>query len=200
MRQLIFCFLLFTQVTTVTAEVTPSLNSDVIRERFGSYGVEVLSQNDELRVANLFSGEGNSKVSRTLAVTVFVLPRDSRLDASDQVIRAGGSIGASLRNAGFVVDKRVLLDTEVTTGSGFVALSNNTVGTRAQLKTRVYALYAVEGNEAIPYAVIAEAYHPEHAPPPFDERTTDPILVDSAEKALQHLKALMQEVAVSPAA
>ena len=200
MRKLIFCFLLFTQVATVTAEVTPSLNSDVIRERFGSYGVEVLSQNDELRVANLFSGEGNSKVSRTLAVTVFVLPRDSRLDASDQVIRAGGSIGASLRNAGFVVDKRVLLDTEVTTGSGFVALSNNTVGVRTQLKTRVYALYAVEGNEALPYAVIAEAYHPEHAPPPFDERTTDPILVDSAEKALQHLKALMQEVAVSPAA
>ena len=101
MRQFIFCFLLFTQVATATAEVTPSLNSDVIRERFGSYGVEVLSQSDEIRVANLFSGEANSKVSRTLAVTVFVLPRDSRLDASDQVIRAGGSIGASLRNAGF---------------------------------------------------------------------------------------------------
>ena len=115
MRRLILCFLLVTQVPTVAAEVTPSLNSDVIRERFGSYGVEVLSQNDELRVANLFSGEGNSKVSRTLAVTMFVLPRDSRLDASDQVIRAGGSIGASLRKAGFVVDKRVLLDTEVTT-------------------------------------------------------------------------------------
>ena len=195
-------FILAVLVNLSWAEVTPTLNSDAIKATFGSYGVEVISQSESTRVANLYSLSGDVKICRTLAVTEFVLPMDPALVKAHQLIKAGGSIGATLRSAGFSINKKLLIKTETTAGDEFVSLSHGSVRVGAPLYTKVYALFAQLGDRQIPYAVIAEAYHPEHFPPAHEELSEQPSLKQAADRALATLRATIdqQEIKSSPAA
>jgi hypothetical protein len=168
-------------------EVTPTLNSDAIKATFGSYGVEVIDQAAGTRVANLYSGQGADKVCRTLAVTEFTQPIDEALLESHKKIVAGASIGATLRAAGFTINKKLLIKTEVPANEAFVALANGTTTRGTPLFTKVYALFAEKSDSSIPYAVIAEAYHPAHFPPVHEEVTEQPSLRVAAERALKGL-------------
>ena len=180
-------FILAVLVNSSWAEVTPTLNSDAIKATFGSYGVEVISQGESTRVANLYSLSGNAKICRTLAVTEFVLPMDPALIEAHRLIRAGGSIGATLRSAGFTINKKLLIKTETAAGDEFVSLTHGSVLVGAPLYTKVYALLAQQGGLQVPYAVIAEAYHPEHFPPAHEEFSEEPSLQQAAERALSAL-------------
>ena len=180
-------FILAVLVNSSWAEVTPTLNSDAIKATFGSYGVEVISQGESTRVANLYSLSGNAKICRTLAVTEFVLPMDPALIEAHRLIRAGGSIGATLRSAGFTINKKLLIKTETAAGDEFVSLTHGSVLVGAPLYTKVYALFAQQGGLQVPYAVIAEAYHPEHFPPAHEEFSKEPSLQKAAERALSAL-------------
>lgn len=171
-------------------EVTPTLNSDAIKATFGSYGVEVLYQADGTRVASLYSGHGANKVCRTLAVTEFVEPVDESLLESHEAILAGASIGATLRGAGFTINKKLLIKTEVPANAAFAALANGTARKGSLLFTKVYALFAETNGSSTPYAVIAEAYHPAHFPPVHEEVTQQPKLREAAERVLQKLSNL----------
>lgn len=171
-------------------EVTPTLNSDAIKATFGSYGVEVIYQADGTRVANLYSGHGADKVCRTLAVTEFTQPIDESLLKSHRAILAGASIGATLRTAGFTINKKLLIKTEVPANEAFVALANSTTTVGTPLFTKVYALFAETRDSSMPYAVIAEAYHPAHFPPVHEEVTEQPELHEAAERVLQKLSNL----------
>jgi hypothetical protein len=184
------------------AEVTPTLNSDAIKATFGSYGVEVISQSESTRVANLYSLSGNAKICRTLAVTEFVLPMDPALKQAHRVIRSGGSIGATLRSAGFTINKKLLIKTETAAGGEFVSLTHGSVLIGAPLYTKVYALFAQRGDRQMPYAVIAEAYHPEHFPPAHEEFSEEPSLQQAADRALMILRATIdqEQIKSSPAA
>jgi hypothetical protein len=166
------------------------LNSDAIKANFGSYGVEVLYQADGTRVANLYSGHGADKVCRTLAVTEFVEPVDESLLGSHEAILAGASIGATLRAAGFTINKKLLIKTEVPANAAFVALANGTARKGSLLFTKVYALFAETNGSSTPYAVIAEAYHPAHFPPVHEEVTQQSKLREAAERVLQKLSNL----------
>jgi hypothetical protein len=178
------------------------LNSDAIKATFGSYGVEVISQGESTRVANLYSLSGNAKICRTLAVTEFVLPMDPALIEAHRLIRAGGSIGATLRSAGFTINKKLLIKTETAAGDEFVSLTHGSVLVGAPLYTKVYALFAQQGGLQVPYAVIAEAYHPEHFPPAHEEFSEEPSLQQAAERALSALYSTIGHIPVrsNPAA
>jgi len=178
------------------------LNSDAIKATFGSYGVEVISQSESTRVANLYSLSGDAKICRTLAVTEFVLPMDPALTEAHRLIRAGGSIGATLRSTGFTINKKLLIKTETAAGDEFVSLTHGSVLVGAPLYTKVYALYAQQGGLQIPYAVIAEAYHPEHFPPAHEEFSEEPSLQQAADRALMALRATIDQGQIkrSPAA
>ena len=195
-------FILAVLVNLSWAEVTPTLNSDAIKATFGSYGVEVISQSESTRVANLYSLSGDAKICRTLAVTEFVLPMDPALTEPHRLIRAGGSIGATLRSAGFTINKKLLIKTETAAGHEFVSLTHGSVLVGAPLYTKVYALFAQRGGLQIPYAVIAEAYHPEHFPPAHEEFSEEPSLQQAADRALMALRATIDQGQIkrSPAA
>lgn len=195
-------FILAVLVNLSWAEVTPTLNSDAIKATFGSYGVEVISQSEYTRVANLYSVSGDAKICRTLAVTEFVLPMDPSLKEAHRLIRAGGSIGATLRSAGFNINKKRLIKTETAAGDEFVRLTHGSVLKGAPLYTKVYALFAQQGSRQIPYAVIAEAYHPEHFPPAHEEVSEEPSLQQAADRALMALRATIgqHQIKSSPAA
>ncbi len=184
------------------AEVTPTLNSDAIKATFGSYGIGVVSQSESTRVANLYSLSGDAKICRTLAVTEFVLPMDPALVEAHRLIRAGGSIGATLRSAGFTINKKLLIKTETAAGDEFVSLTHGSVRLGAPLYTKVYALFAQQGGLQVPYAVIAEAYHPEHFPPAHEEFSEEPSLKQAADRALMALRATIDQGQIkrSPAA
>lgn len=188
-------------ISLAWGEVTPTLNSDAIKAAFGSYGVEVIDQAAGTRVANLYSGAGAEKVCRTLAVTEFTEPTDEALVSSHQKILEGASIGATLRASGFTINKKLLIKTEVPATDAFVALTKGTVPAGAPLFTKVYVLFAEGDNRSIPYAVIAEAYHPAHFPPVHEEVTERPELRQAAERALQKLRQLQLTTRLtSPAA
>lgn len=195
-------FILAILVNSSWAEVTPTLNSDAIKATFGSYGVDVINQGESTRVANLYSLSGDAKICRTLAVTEFILPTDPALTEAHRLIRAGGSIGATLRSAGFTINKKLLIKTETAAGDEFVSLSHGSVLVGSPLYTKVYALFAQQDDRQIPYAVIAEAYHPEHFPPAHEEFSEQPSLQKAADRALMTLRATIDQGQIkrSPAA
>ena len=195
-------FILAVLVNLSWAEVTPTLNSDAIKATFGSYGVDVINQSESTRVANLYSLSDDAKICRTLAVTEFVLPTDPALAEAHRLIRAGGSIGATLRSAGFTINKKLLIRTETVAGDEFVSLTHGSVLLGAPLYTKVYALFAQQDGLQIPYAVIAEAYHPEHFPPAHEEFSEEPSLQQAADRALRALLATIDQGQIkrSPAA
>ena len=57
------------------------LNSERIAAAFGSYGVEVLEQDEQVRVSNLFSGAGQDKTCRTFAIVRYPLRLDGAVSA-----------------------------------------------------------------------------------------------------------------------
>ena len=194
-------FILTFCISPTWAEVTPTLNSDAIKATFGSYGVTILNQTESTRVANLYSGHSGREICRTLAVTEFVLPMDPKLSLEHEKIRSGGSIGATLRDAGFSINKKLLIKTETVAGPAFSHLSNQTVEPGTPLVTRVYALFAQTSDRAIPYAIIAEAYHPAHQPPTHEEVSDAPALTAAADRALSELRtALDLSLMKNPAA
>ena len=195
-------FILAVLVNLSWAGVTPTLNSDAIKATFGSYGVDVINQSESTRVANLYSLSDDAKICRTLAVTEFVLPTDPALAEAHRLIRAGGSIGATLRSAGFTINKKLLIKTETVAGDEFVSLTHGSVLLGAPLYTKVYALFAQQDGRQIPYAVIAEAYHPEHFPPAHEEFSEQPSLQQAADRALMTLRATIDQGQIkrSPAA
>ena len=195
-------FILAVLVNLSWAEVTPTLNSDAIKATFGTYGVDVINQSESTRVANLYSLSDDAKICRTLAVTEFVLPTDPALAEAHRLIRAGGSIGATLRSAGFTINKKLLIRTETVAGDEFVSLTHGSVLLGAPLYTKVYALFAQQDGLQIPYAVIAEAYHPEHFPPAHEEFSEQPSLQQAADRALMTLRATIDQGQIkrSPAA
>lgn len=164
------------------------MNSDLIRQRFGSYQVGVLHQAATSRVANLFSLNSGQTVCRTLAVTHFIEPVATALRDADAKIRTGQSIGATLRAQRFEVSKRLVIATQAASGSKFAALAAD-VAPGAVLSINVYLLQAHNETGRADYAVIAEAYHPEHEPPKLalDANNTDIGLVSTAEQALRDL-------------
>lgn len=138
------------------------MNSDQIQTQFGNYGIAVLSQSASLRLANLYSAHNGQRICRTLALTRFILPASAALADSDKRIRAGQSIGATLRADGFRVVRSDAIFTHTQSSTEFVALAQHTVALGTVLAVQVYQLTAVRAGERLPYAVIAEAYHPEH--------------------------------------
>jgi len=58
--------------------------------------------------------------------------------------------------------------------SKFSALANQSVPVGTELAVQVYTLAALRADERLPYAIIAEAYHPEHT-------RADPTLAPIAE-------------------
>lgn len=143
------------------AQEYSQLNSDQIKQKFGSYGVEVLAQTEAMRVANLYSEHDGERICRTLAVTRFSEPTPPALEKADKLIRAGESIGLTLRSQGWSIEKKVAAQCAIPPGSAFQALSGNAPVGDA-LSVRVYSLTATSGDMRADYAAIAEAYHPDH--------------------------------------
>lgn len=147
---------------SLTDPTAPTLNSERIQQQFGSYGIELLHQDTQVRVSNLYSTDTGTRTCRTLAIVRLASPVPAELAAPHAEILAGGSIGAVLSHNGWqVVKQRLDLDEfEVMTGSRAAVLMRLSGPT--MLAADLYELSARQGKRALNYAVIAEIHHPDY--------------------------------------
>lgn len=143
------------------AVLRPLLNSERIDLVFGSYGLEVLASSERLRVSSLYSQEGARRICRTFAVVEFPPAIDPRLAGEHLEILAGGSIGAVFKRAGFEVEKRDRYFGELAPDPRRQRLRRLMGGAGGRtLAVYVYTMVLHRDGVAIPYATIAEIYHP----------------------------------------
>jgi len=144
-------------------QLRPLLNSERIRSCFGSYGVEVIHQDDQLRVSSLYSLDGEERITRTLAISEFASSLPASLNEAYQAIRAGASMGATLEDAGWRVEKRQRYSGEVAASAALGCLSNPPeLEAQSMLALQVYDLYVVREQEVVRFALLAELHDPRY--------------------------------------
>jgi DNA-binding GntR family transcriptional regulator len=136
------------------------LNSERIAAKFGTYGVQVLSQDDRLRVTNLFSGDADHRICRTFALVRYAPRIDPALAAPHAAIVAGGSIGAVFAGQGWEVRKAHLHYGEIRASARLAELMDIDVGT--PLAEHVYVLDVAKDGRVIEYAALVEIHHPDY--------------------------------------
>ena len=144
-------------------QLRPLLNSERIESCFGSYGVEVIEQHDNLRVSSLYSQHEDKRITRTLAVTRFYTELPAELEKPLQLILAGGSMGSTLEAAGWRVEKRHRYFGEVAMPDGFrrmARLEDNSPD--QQLAVQVYDLWVIRGGHEVRLALLAELHDPRY--------------------------------------
>jgi hypothetical protein len=133
-----------------------SLNSERIEERFGSYGIEVLSHESGIRRSSLHSIEGDTQICRTYAVVRFVA--EAHAD-----ILAGGSIGATFKSTGWQIGKVSLHVGSISLhGSDHVISDLMHIDGPAELGVHAYQLVLEKDSQTIDYATIVETHHPDY--------------------------------------
>lgn len=147
------------------AGTAPPLNSDLIRERYGSYGIEVLEDDGRFRRSMLYSSENGERVMRTYAVVVYepLLDADALAVAGETAaIRAGASLGSTFADSGWTVRKEPIHKSMLGgLPPGHAVPRLMQLEAPVALPLYVYRLVVGKNGHAIAYAVIGEAYHPE---------------------------------------
>lgn len=149
--------------TLIGACATPEkLNSDRIRDRFGSFGIEVVSQDVRNRRSSLFSTENGTRTARTEALVVFEHPVIDAVAETHRAIIAGAPIGATFRSEGWQVQKTTVYVGEVAIEDLQSAVARR-MGLAAPdtLAMHVYELHLEKSAGRIFYATIIELHHPD---------------------------------------
>ena len=139
------------------------LNSERIEQRFGSYGVEILSYEAGVRRSSLYSVHNNTQVCRTYAVVRFIDDNIASIADAHANVVAGQSIGATFKSAGWQINK-------VTIHIGSLTLSdtNHSIGQLmrleqpAELAVHAYQFVLQKDDHEIDYATIIETHHPDY--------------------------------------
>ncbi len=173
-----------------------SLNSERIEERFGSYGIEVLSHESGVRRSSLYSIDGSAKICRTYAVVRFVDESTPRVAAAHADILAGRSIGATFKSTGWQIGK-------VTLHVGSISLdgSEHAIGTlmhideSTQLGVHAYQLVLEKDSQTIDYATIVETHHPDYMSlPELEALYGDSIESELNNEDLRKLSTLIMDI------
>lgn len=154
------------------------LNSERIANRFGNYDIEVVSQNQDYRISNLYSEKNGVKTTRTIAVVDFLHPVDPQIADLHESVLNGQSLGATFKNNGWKVSKiNVALET-LSLGDKAIKIHDwMKLAGDNELAMHVYTLKLSKDSSAtknqedgdrmtdqvdIDYAVIAELHHPDY--------------------------------------
>jgi hypothetical protein len=139
------------------------LNSERIRQKYGSYGVELIYSDSTTRITNLFSDDSIRKVMRTYAIVFYPALVDSNVINEHNLILAGGSIGQVFKENGWSITKQSIYWGEITTSERFkeiYAMMDETDS--SNLAIYVYTFTVEKGGKNFDYATIAEVYHPHY--------------------------------------
>jgi len=173
-----------------------SLNSKRIEERFGSYGIEVLSHESGIRRSSLHSIDGDTRVCRTYAVVRFVDESTPRVAAAHADILAGSSIGATFKSTGWHIGKVTLHVGSISLdGSDHVIGDLMHINGPTELSVHAYQLVLEKDSQTIDYATIIEAHHPDYMSlPEIEELYGDSVDVDLTDDELRKLSTLISDI------
>ena len=172
------------------------LNSERIEQRFGSYGIEVMQQDEQVRVASLYSLENATAVTRTFAVTHYPDSIDRHFASEHETILSGGSIGAVFTEAGWEVGRRHLWLGELPATAGLRSKMGDTESGR--LAVNVFDLVLSRDGERRVYASITEVHHPDHLTLSDLEQHYSPVAMDQGERAAKLLMLTLNQVLQVP--
>lgn len=153
------------QEITLSKELLSSklLNSERIKQKFGNYGIEVLSHTDVARVSNLFSSHKGAKITRTFAVVNYSEKIDSSYIKIHSQIVKGASIGRIFKKNEWKIVKKPLFKGVIKTEQGSFSLVYNLMSIRQKpLAFYMYDFYVKKDNQQYKYATITEVYHPQY--------------------------------------
>lgn len=153
----------FVLVLVACAARPVPLNSERIKQRFGSYGVEILVADDSSRISNLFSNEPSGRVCRTYAVVKFAPDTDPAFIDEHAAILSGASLGATFKARGWAVEKQTLhIGTFAGTRRRAQINTLMAIADGTELAMHIYRLLVSKDDERFEYAVIAEVHHPDY--------------------------------------
>lgn len=149
------------------------LNSERIANRYGNYGIEVVFQSSDHRISNLYSTDDGTRITRTLAVVIFLQPVSPSIAALHKSVLSGQSLGATFKNNGWHVSKVNLdIETLVVGNDGGKIQGLMGLADEHELALHTYLVRLSRGDplegevrqasESIDYAVIAELHHPDY--------------------------------------
>jgi hypothetical protein len=139
------------------------LNSERIKNRFGSYGVEIIEQDDDTRRSSLYSISDGKRTCRTYAIVKFA--GGDAFDISDvhQKVVDGASIGSTFKSDGWEIRKETIYVGEVALpGVRHPVGELMHLQSTANLAVHAYHLHIEKGSTSQQYATIVEAHHPEY--------------------------------------
>ncbi|MEM8984512.1 MAG: hypothetical protein AAGC71_15885 [Pseudomonadota bacterium] len=159
------CAAALATLSSCAADSEPRLlNSERIEARYGDYAVDVRFQSDSARISELYSNGAGERRTRTIAVVEFAAHDAPELDRVDAAIRAGASLGASLKEAGWLVIKESLSVGSLTAPDDlYTRLGAALCHTgRGPIAVYRYRLRASKGAADYLYATITEFYDPDY--------------------------------------
>ncbi len=136
------------------------LNSERIKTAFGSYNIEIIDQDENTRISNLFSTQPDT--TRTLSVVHFLNKGNSIWHTEHQKILDGQSIGQVFKKNHWEIDKQSkffgqLKDTPMLS---FVYEKMQIIPNN--LCIHIYDLWVQKESNKSQYALIAELHHPQY--------------------------------------
>jgi hypothetical protein len=139
------------------------LNSERIRQQFGSFGIDVIESTAERRISSLYSLEDGRKVCRTYALVEFRDPIGSALAEEHALVLSGQSIGAVFKARGWTIAKRH-------TRVGNLTLTHDDKDIARPMRLEIplqvalhsYVFEVKKHGAAFDYAAITEIHHPEY--------------------------------------
>ena len=139
------------------------MNSTLIKEKFGTYGVDVLVQEPHLRIASLYSLVVDKRVTRSLAIVDYINHEAPQVATIHERITAGRSIGQSFVDEGFEVFKKTEALVEIPANEDFSSLYKMMhLSQPIALAYHTYLLNVRKNDNWIVYARVTEVHSPEH--------------------------------------
>jgi hypothetical protein len=137
-------------------------NSDRIQIRFGSYDIDIIENDDHIRVSKLYSLHNGKKTNRTFAIVAYPDLIEPAFKKEHEAIINGQSIGVVFEQNGWVIDKQHRYFGEIEIPSehpGASSLFSGIGSTNPAI--HIYSLVVNKDNATFEYALIAEIHHPE---------------------------------------
>jgi len=141
----------------------PLLNSERIKQKFGSYGIDVLEDDGKLRISSLYTLDNGRKITRTLAVVIYPEDIPQQIQAEHQAIKGGGSMGEVFTRNGWRVDKENLYLGEIQASRDFDEIYSLMGQIEpVNLAVHIYRLSVCRDGSCFAYATLSEVHHPDY--------------------------------------
>ena len=143
------------------ATYSNTLNSELITQKFGNYGIEVIENKNNIRVSNLYSYEATGRICRTFAVIILTEQIEAAFSIEHDLVTKGGSIGTVFKDHGWNITKqhKFIGDLAIDSRSKRIGRLMD-IEPPASLAIHIYAFVISKNGKSFNYAIIAEVHHP----------------------------------------